>query len=333
MRSRRRSCPRVAKPLRMADAARISAVVGCEPGFARPGRPRDPGDRGPRGGRGPPTSSAARTSADAHLTGVNWGRDLPEPAVADLRNVVDGDPSPDGARAGCRSPAASKSVTYSSSGSKYSEAMGATVQDEQGRDVVMPMGCYGIGVTRIVAAAIEQNHDERGIIWPAPLAPFDVVLVGLNWEKSARVRETRARALPRTRRRGRRGAARRPRRAARREVRRRGTVRHSASDRRVGARHRRGQARVSAPARRAQRGVPDGERALEFVRGGSPPGEAGRDAARCALSLSRSRCSPRLTPVARADGQQDPGLREVIAAAITASPASTASTTTSSGSR
>ena len=77
-------------------------------------------------------------------------------------------------------------------GRKYSEAMNATVLDEQGRDVAMHMGCYGIGVTRIVAAAIEQNHDERGIIWPAPLAPFDVVLVGLNWEKS----EARARTPP-----------------------------------------------------------------------------------------------------------------------------------------
>jgi prolyl-tRNA synthetase len=74
-------------------------------------------------------------------------------------------------------------------GRKYSEAMKANVQDEQGRDIAMFMGCYGIGVTRIVAAAIEQNHDERGIIWPAPLAPFDVVVVGLNWEKSAQVRE------------------------------------------------------------------------------------------------------------------------------------------------
>jgi prolyl-tRNA synthetase len=71
--------------------------------------------------------------------------------------------------------------------------MRATVQDEQGRDVAMYMGCYGIGVTRIVAAAIEQNHDERGIIWPAPLAPFQVVVVGLNWEKSAPVREAAAR--------------------------------------------------------------------------------------------------------------------------------------------
>ena len=109
-------------------------------------------------------------------------------------------------------------------GCKYSEAMKASVQDEQGRDIPMHMGCYGIGVTRIVAAAIEQNHDERGIIWPAPLAPFDVVLVGLNWEKSEAVRERRPRPLPRARRGGHRGAPRRPRCKARRQVRRRGTA-------------------------------------------------------------------------------------------------------------
>jgi len=184
--------PAVAKPLRMADAARIAEVFGSEPGFL-----------GPVGIRIPVIvdHSAARLSdfvcganrADSHLAGVNWGRDLPEPEVADLRNVVDGDPSPAGP--GRLSIARGIEVGHIFQlGQKYSEAMHATVQDEQGRDLVMYMGCYGIGVTRIVAAAIEQNHDERGIIWPAPLAPFDVVLVGLNWEKSAAVRE-RALAL------------------------------------------------------------------------------------------------------------------------------------------
>jgi prolyl-tRNA synthetase len=179
--------PAVAKPLRMADAARIREVFGSEPGFL-----------GPVGLRIPVVAdhAAARLAdfvcgankADAHLAGVNWGRDLPEPEVADLRNVVDGDPSPKGP--GKLSIARGIEVGHIFQlGQKYSEAMRATVQDEQGRDLVMYMGCYGIGVTRIVAAAIEQNHDERGIIWPAPLAPFDVVLIGLNWEKSAAVRE------------------------------------------------------------------------------------------------------------------------------------------------
>jgi prolyl-tRNA synthetase len=125
--------------------------------------------------------------ADAHFVGVNWGRDLPEPETADLRNVVDGDPGPGGGRLSIARGIEVGHVFQL--GRKYSEAMKANVQDEQGRDIAMFMGCYGIGVTRIVAAAIEQNHDDRGIIWPAPLAPFDVVVVGLNWEKSAQVRD------------------------------------------------------------------------------------------------------------------------------------------------
>ena len=178
----------VYSPLRMADAVRIAAATGSEPGSL-----------GPVGMTIPViVDRAAAALADFvcganragfHLTGVNWGRDLPEPAVADLRNVVDGDPSPTGR--GRLSVTRGIEVGHIFQlGSKYSEAMGATVQDEQGGSIAMPMGCYGIGVTRIVAAAIEQNHDDKGIAWPAPLAPFDVVLVGLNWEKSARVRET-----------------------------------------------------------------------------------------------------------------------------------------------
>ncbi|HEU4517319.1 MAG TPA: proline--tRNA ligase, partial [Steroidobacteraceae bacterium] len=177
----------VAKPLRLADAGRIASAFGSEPGFL-----------GPVGLRMTVIAdhSAAALAdfvcganrADAHLVGVNWGRDLPEPATADLRNVVDGDASPGGG--GKLSIARGIEVGHVFKlGRKYSEAMKASVQDEQGRDIAMFMGCYGIGVTRIVAAAIEQNHDDRGIIWPAPLAPFDVVLVGLNWEKSAAVRE------------------------------------------------------------------------------------------------------------------------------------------------
>jgi prolyl-tRNA synthetase len=178
--------PAVARPLRMADAGRIAAAFGSEPGFLGPV------------GLGITViadhSAAAladfvcgANKADAHLVDVNWGRDLPEPAVADLRNVVDGDPGPGG---GTLSIARGIEVGHVFKlGRKYSEAMKASVQDDQGRDIAMYMGCYGIGVTRIVAAAIEQNHDDRGIIWPAPLAPFDVVVVGLNWEKSAAVRE------------------------------------------------------------------------------------------------------------------------------------------------
>jgi prolyl-tRNA synthetase len=125
---------------------------------------------------------------DVHLTGVNWGRDLPEPEVADIRNVVPGDPSPSGQ--GTLGIARGIEVGHIFQlGRKYSESMGATVLDEQGQSVTMFMGCYGIGVTRVVAAAIEQNHDDKGIIWPDPIAPFTVSLIPINLQKSERVRE------------------------------------------------------------------------------------------------------------------------------------------------
>ncbi len=178
--------PQVASPLRLADAARIAQALGCEPGFLGPVGLAIP-VIADRAAAALADFACGANRPDLHLTGVNWGRDLPEPAVADLRNAVDGDPSPGGK--GRLSIARGIEVGHIFQlGQKYSEAMGATVLDEQGRSIVMHMGCYGIGVTRIVAAAIEQNHDERGIVWPAPLAPYDVILVGLNWEKSERVR-------------------------------------------------------------------------------------------------------------------------------------------------
>jgi prolyl-tRNA synthetase len=122
-----------------------------------------------------------------HLTGVNWGRDLPEPEVRDLRNVVAGDASPDG-RGRLQVARGIEVGHIFQLGRKYSSAMNATVLDEAGRSVTLYMGCYGIGITRIVAAAIEQNHDELGIIWPSAIAPFHVVLVPLNLQKSERVR-------------------------------------------------------------------------------------------------------------------------------------------------
>jgi prolyl-tRNA synthetase len=124
-----------------------------------------------------------------HYVGVNWGRDLPEPAnVADLRNAVEGDPSPSGN--GTLKIVRGIEVGHIFQlGRLYSQAMKATVLDESGKPVAPYMGCYGIGVTRIVAAAIEQNHDERGIIWPEPIAPFHVVLVPIGAQKSDRVRE------------------------------------------------------------------------------------------------------------------------------------------------
>ncbi len=125
---------------------------------------------------------------DLHLTGVNWDRDVSGALAADLRKVVEGDPSPSG-RGRLKIARGIEVGHIFQLGSKYSEPMKAVVLDEAGRETTLLMGCYGIGVTRIVAAAIEQNHDQRGIIWPAPIAPFQVVLVPLNLQKSARVRE------------------------------------------------------------------------------------------------------------------------------------------------
>jgi len=124
-----------------------------------------------------------------HLNGVNFGRDIPEPAfVADIRKVVAGDPSPDGA--GPLEIVRGIEVGHIFQlRTRYSEAMSATFLDETGKQQAFEMGCYGIGVTRIVGAAIEQNHDERGIIFPEPMAPFQVALVPLGYGRSAQVRE------------------------------------------------------------------------------------------------------------------------------------------------
>ena len=123
-----------------------------------------------------------------HLTGVNFGRDLAEPAVvADIRNVVAGDPSPDG-RGGLEIVRGIEVGHIFQLRTQYTQKMGVTYIDEQGASRPMEMGCYGIGVTRVVAAAIEQNHDERGIIWPDPMAPFQVALIPLGYHKSEAVR-------------------------------------------------------------------------------------------------------------------------------------------------
>jgi prolyl-tRNA synthetase len=177
----------IASPVRMASAAAIRAAFGAEPGSLGPVgfTGRVIADR-TVAAMGDMVTGANET--DWHLTGVNFGRDCAEPEVRDIRNVVAGDASPDGR--GRLAIARGIEVGHIFQlGRKYSEAMGATVLDEQGRDAVMWMGCYGIGVTRVVAAAIEQNNDAAGIIWPEPIAPFQVVLVPLNWAKSARVRE------------------------------------------------------------------------------------------------------------------------------------------------
>jgi prolyl-tRNA synthetase len=175
----------VAQPLTMATPERIESVLGCPPGFV-----------GPVGLSIPVFAdhSAAAMSdfvcganeLDHHLTGANWGRDAAEPAAADIRNVVAGDPSPSGG--GSLSIARGIEVGHIFQlGDNYSSRMNATVLTREGKESSMLMGCYGIGVSRIVAAAIEQNHDEYGIIWPEPMCPFSVIVLSLNAKKSADV--------------------------------------------------------------------------------------------------------------------------------------------------
>ena len=179
--------PGVARPLRMLAATEVREATGCEPGFL-----------GPKDLQIPIVADQAAASlsdfvcganqADHHFRGVNWGRDLPIPAIADLRNAVAGDPSPAGG--GPLTIARGIEVGHIFQlGSRYSDVMEATVLDKDGKARAMQMGCYGIGVTRIVAAAIEQNNDAHGIIWPEAIAPFDIVLIPINMDKSYRVKE------------------------------------------------------------------------------------------------------------------------------------------------
>lgn len=127
--------------------------------------------------------SAGANIEDKHYFGINWERDLALPEVADIRNIVEGDPSPDGK--GTLSIKRGIEVGHIFQlGTKYSEALNATVLNEQGKATIMTMGCYGIGVSRVVASAIEQNHDDKGIIWPDAIAPFQVVIIPMNMHKS-----------------------------------------------------------------------------------------------------------------------------------------------------
>jgi len=124
---------------------------------------------------------------DFHFTGANWGRDLPEPLVADLRNVVEGDASPDGKGVLAIQRGIEVGHVFQL-GTAYSESMKATYLDEAGKPQPLQMGCYGIGVTRILGAAIEQNFDDKGIVWPAALAPFEVVLCPMGYDRSEAVK-------------------------------------------------------------------------------------------------------------------------------------------------
>lgn len=179
--------PGVADPFRMASAERIAQASGSEAGFIGP-----VGFRGrmyvDHGALALADFVSGANERDMHYTGTNWDRDVQGMVAADIRNVVEGDPSPSG-RGQLRIVRGIEVGHIFQLGTKYSEPMKGVVLDESGKEVTLHMGCYGIGVTRIVAAAIEQNHDERGIIWPEPIAPFQVVLVAVGLQKSPKVRE------------------------------------------------------------------------------------------------------------------------------------------------
>ena len=176
-------------PFRFASDAEILEYFGCKPGYL-----------GPIGTAKPVKVVADRTVAvmsdfvcganeeDFHYTGANWGRDLPEPIVADIRNVIAGDPSPDG-KGTLEIQRGIEVGHVFQLGTRYSADMKATYLDENGKPQLMQMGCYGIGVTRILGAAIEQNFDAKGIIWPASIAPFEVVLCPMGLDRSEAVRD------------------------------------------------------------------------------------------------------------------------------------------------
>ena len=179
--------PGMASPFEMADAEKIKQQLNC-----------DIGSLGPVGLTIPLfVDRSAAVLSDfvcganqngKHLTGVNWGRDLAEPEVVDIRNVVDGDPSPDGS--GTLQIVRGIEVGHIFQlGEKYSAALNASVLDENGKSIIATMGCYGIGISRVVAAAIEQNNDDAGIIWPASLAPFQLVICPINYHKSEPVQQ------------------------------------------------------------------------------------------------------------------------------------------------
>lgn len=176
----------VAAPLCFASEDEIKKVANCEPGSI-----------GPVGLSVPVIVDHSAsdlvnfvTGANEngkHLTGVNWERDLPKPESVDIRNVVEGDPSPDG-KGFLQIKRGIEVGHIFQLGTNYSEAMKATVLDAGGKATVMTMGCYGIGVSRVVASAIEQNHDDKGIMWPDAIAPFQVVILAMNIKKSGRVK-------------------------------------------------------------------------------------------------------------------------------------------------
>ena len=179
----------IVSPFEFADEADIVTKIGCAPGSIGP---KDLAEKGVRVivDRSAAVMSdfcAGANKDDYHFTGLNWERDCAAFETADIRNVVEGDPSPDGQGTIIIKRGIEVGHIFQL-GQQYAEALKATVLDENGKAQVMHMGCYGIGVSRIVAAAIEQNFDEKGILWPESIAPFDIAIVAMNYDKSEAVR-------------------------------------------------------------------------------------------------------------------------------------------------
>jgi prolyl-tRNA synthetase len=185
--------PQVVKPLIFVTPGEVELAAGCEPGSIGPVGLKIPVIADESAARLADFVCGANVNGQ-HLLNANWGRDVAEPIVADLRKVIDGDPCPDSGQGKCGGILSIRRGIEVGHifqlGTKYSEAMQATVLDEAGKSVIMLMGCYGIGVSRVVAATIEQHHDDNGIIWPDAIAPFQIALVPIGYGKSEQVRET-----------------------------------------------------------------------------------------------------------------------------------------------
>ena len=181
--------PWIAEPFAFADEKQILKVVGCPPGSLGPvGLDKSVKVVADRDAAALSDFVCGANREGLHYTGVNWGRDAPEPVVADLRNVEDGEPCPDG-HGVVKIKRGIEVGHVFKLGRKYSEVMKVEVLDENGESKIVTMGCYGIGVSRVVAAAIEQNHDDDGIVWPAPMAPFQVVITPVHAKRSNAVRQ------------------------------------------------------------------------------------------------------------------------------------------------
>jgi prolyl-tRNA synthetase len=177
-------------PFRFATDKEIEARIGCRPGYIGPvGVSAEVMVIADRAVAAMSDFVCGANEAGFHLTGVNFGRDLPEPAlIADIRNAIAGDRSPDGKGTLeiCRGIEVGHIFQLRT---KYSEAMKATFLDEGGKPQVLEMGCYGVGVSRIVAAAIEQGNDGKGIIWPSPMAPFQIAIAPIGYRKNAEIKK------------------------------------------------------------------------------------------------------------------------------------------------